>query len=80
MRAGSYNTIVMNKYLFLYKDDESKGWSMIEDKAPNKMAFLDQIDDSFLKYDTWVVYNTPEVNHKEGFVHSGHIDELIDDR
>jgi len=80
MRAGSYNTKSMNRYLLLYKNDYHEGWNVLEDKAPNNMAFLEQIDDRFLKYDTWVVYDTPKAHHKEDFVHSGQIDELIDDR
>ena len=80
MRAGSYNTKVMNRYLLLYKNDYHDGWNMLEEEAPNKMDFLQQIDERFLKYDTWVVYETPDASHKDDYIHSGQIDELIDDR
>lgn len=70
----------MDNYLFLYKNDYEEGWNMIEGEAPNKMDFLDDLDERFLKYDAWVVYNTPEAEHKDDYVHSGQIDELIDDR
>lgn len=79
MRAGSYKSEPMDNYLFLYKDDYEEGWNVIEGEAQTKMQFLEDIDEQFLKYDTWVVYLTINPSHKDDLVHNGQIDELTDD-
>jgi len=69
----------MDNYLFLYKNDYEEGWNMIEGEAQSKMQFLENLDERFLKYDTWVVYLTINPSHKDELVYSGQIDELVDD-
>ena len=47
--------------------------------APNVMDFLETVRDPILESDEWVVYKVSKAIHKDELLHSGELDEVMEE-
>jgi hypothetical protein len=66
-------------YILTYREQANERWRVLEGDAETETEFLDGVQDSILQENEWVVYETVKATHKDDYVHSGQIDELVED-
>jgi len=69
----------MNKYLLLFPSLENDGYDYREGKSLTRVDFLESVDDQILKETDWVIYEVTGSSDRDLFVHSGDIDELVEE-
>lgn len=75
-----------NKYILLHREGASGDngacqmmWDVVEGEAQTEMEFLEGVNDDILEDKEWTVYEVVRGTNKDEYIHSGQIDELVDD-
>lgn len=68
-----------NEYLLTYRKTISDKFEIERGTAYTAMTFLKSIDEEILKDNMWTVYQITSETEKRMYVHSGEIDEIIDE-
>lgn len=68
----------MNEYLLLYRDDDSKSYNLINEKAETKVRFLEQIDDDIVLNKEWILHEVDWTASRKEMINSGEIDNILD--
>ena len=68
------------EYMLLYRHDHTEEWSVIQGKAVAQHNFLmNEVDDSILRECQWSIYEVAVGAHKDEFIRSGAIDEILEE-
>jgi len=69
-----------NEYMLLYKHDHTEDWSVIQGKAVAQHKFLrNEVNDNILRECQWSIYEVAVAAHKDEFISSGAIDEILEE-
>lgn len=65
------------KFILIYRFESTDAWSMLEGKGECEEDFLKSVDNGILKAYEWVVYRIDKGTHKDQYLHSGKLDNII---
>lgn len=65
------------KFMLLHRSEINDDWSVVEAHANTHGEFLKAVDKHIIRDNEWVVYRVDEGTHKDQYLHSGELDNII---
>ncbi len=69
----------MPRFVLLYSNNVTYDFKTTSGMAPNVIDFLETVRDPILESDEWVVYKVSKAIHKDELLHSGELDEVMEE-